>query len=94
MDGHLAFDLYATHGLPLELTRDIAREQGSGCGPGGIYRAMEEHRLASGAGKAFGSMGGGDVDVYRGLSEQLQADGKLGKEGVRYDPYEWFRGGS
>jgi alanyl-tRNA synthetase len=26
LDGRKAFDLYATHGLPLELTRDVARE--------------------------------------------------------------------
>ncbi len=28
MPGEQAFDLYATYGLPLEITRDIAREQG------------------------------------------------------------------
>ena len=29
LDGHIAFDLYATYGLPFEIRRDIAREQGS-----------------------------------------------------------------
>ena len=28
LDGEKAFDLYATHGLPLEITRDIAQENG------------------------------------------------------------------
>jgi alanyl-tRNA synthetase len=28
LDGHRAFDLYATYGLPFEISRDIAREQG------------------------------------------------------------------
>ena len=87
MDGALAFELYATHGLPLELTRDIAREQGLDVDQAGFITAMDEHRVVSGAGKAFGQMGGEDVDVFRGLFDQLLEAGKLAKEGVLYDPY-------
>jgi alanyl-tRNA synthetase len=87
LDGRRAFELYATHGLPLELTRDVAREQGLEVDAEGFQRAMEEHRAASGAGKAFGMLGGGDVEVYREALLDLQAEGKLGREGVRYDPY-------
>ncbi|MEJ5313377.1 MULTISPECIES: alanine--tRNA ligase [Anaerolinea] len=90
LDGRKAFDLYATHGLPLELTRDIAQEQGLDVDQQGFRDAMEEHRLASGAGKAFGPLGGEDVDLYRPALEQLQAEGKIGKEGVEYNPYEWL----
>lgn len=90
LDGHLAFDLYATHGLPLELTRDIVQEQGMQVDDKGFLQAMEEHRVASGAGKAFGAMGGEDVDVYRSVVEGLQSSGKLGTEGVTYDPYMGF----
>jgi len=46
--------LYATLGLPLELTRDVAREQGLDVDEDGYKSAMEEHRKTSGAGKAFG----------------------------------------
>jgi alanyl-tRNA synthetase len=88
MDGALAFDLYATLGLPLEITRDIAQEQGLDVDTVGFKEAMEAHRLASGAGKAFGELGGEDVEVYTNLLAQLRDEGKLGKEGVEYDPYD------
>jgi alanyl-tRNA synthetase len=87
LPGAQAFDLYATYGLPLELTRDIARENGLDVDESGFIRAMEEHRLASGAGETFGVSGGEEVDVYRSLAEELQAQGALDTQGVRYDPY-------
>ncbi|HPH97206.1 MAG TPA: alanine--tRNA ligase [Anaerolineaceae bacterium] len=87
LDGHKAFDLYATLGLPLELTRDVAREQNLDVDVDGFRAAMEEHRLASGAGKAFGSMGGEDVDVFRAILADLKENGSLGDQGVAYDPY-------
>ncbi|MFA5836717.1 MAG: alanine--tRNA ligase [Bellilinea sp.] len=87
LEGEKAFDLYATHGLPLELTRDVAREQFLDVDQSGFTRAMEEHRLASGAGKAFGVMGGEQVDVYRAISQDLKTRGTLGAGGVAYDPY-------
>ncbi|MFM8320135.1 MAG: alanine--tRNA ligase, partial [Chloroflexota bacterium] len=90
LPGEQAFDLYATFGLPLELTRDIAREQGLEVDEQGFRQAMDKHRLASGAGEAFGPLGGEDVDVYRPLLAELQASGKLGKDGVKYNPYEWL----
>jgi len=87
LDGARAFELYATHGLPLEITRDIAREQDLDVDEPGFRQAMEDHKVASGAGKAFGAMGGDDVDVYRAVFEDLNTKGKLGKDGVTYDPY-------
>jgi len=90
LPGDQAFDLYATYGLPLELTRDIAREQSLEVDEAGFRQAMDRHRVASGAGEAFGPLGGEDVDVYRPLLQSLQAEGKLGKDGVAYNPYEWL----
>jgi alanyl-tRNA synthetase len=87
LDGAKAFELYATYGLPLEITRDIAREQELDVDVDGFHRAMEEHRLASGAGKAMGLMGGEDAEFYNSLRKDLQAKGKLGKGGAAYDPY-------
>ena len=87
MDGTKAFDLYATHGLPLEITRDIAREQDLDVDEAGFRKAMDEHRLASGSGKAFGRMGGEDVDVYRAVFESLISKGDLSEKGVGFDPY-------
>ncbi len=90
LSGNVAFDLYATYGLPLEITRDIAREQGLEVDETGFHHAMDQHRIASAGGDAFGPMGGEDVDVYRPMLEHLQTQGKLGKEGVRYNPYQWL----
>ncbi len=87
LDGHLAFDLYATYGLPFEITRDIAREQGLDVDEAGFRAAMDEHRLASGGGKAMGALGGEDAEFYAGVFRALQADGKLSPQGVAYDPY-------
>ena len=88
LDGALAFDLYATHGLPLEITRDIAQEQGLDVDTQGFQEAMEAHRLASGAGKEFGNMGGDDVEIYTQLVEGLTESAKLNAEGVQYNPYQ------
>jgi alanyl-tRNA synthetase len=86
--GAIAFDLYATHGLPLELTRDIAREQGLEVDEAGFRQSMEEHRIASGAGKAFGALGGETVDIYRPLLAQFKEKRLLSDQGVEYDPYQ------
>jgi alanyl-tRNA synthetase len=87
LPGDQAFDLYATFGLPLEITRDIAREQGLDVDEPGFRAAMEMHRLASGGG-AFGELGGEDINVYRQIALSLQESGKLGSDGVLYNPYE------
>jgi alanyl-tRNA synthetase len=87
LDGKRAFELYATHGLPLEITRDILREQSLEVDEKGFRDAMEEHRVASGAGKEFGKMGGEDADLFRTLAEELIEDGSLPSSGVAYDPY-------
>ena len=75
-------------GLPLEITRDIAQEQGLDVDTQGFQEAMEAHRLASGAGKEFGNMGGDDVEIYAQLVDDLTASGKLSPEGIQYNPYE------
>ena len=87
LDGRQSFDLYATLGLPFEIARDIAREQDLDVDETGFRQAMDQHRLASGAGKAFGTMGGEDVEIYRGILKSLVADGKLTPVGIAYDPY-------
>lgn len=87
LDGESAFRLYATYGLPMEITRDVAREQGLEVDDAGFHRAMEEHRLASGKGKAFGPLMEEDVHLYRNLLAELQAHGKLPTKGVKHDPY-------
>jgi alanyl-tRNA synthetase len=87
LDGHRAFDLYATYGLPFEIQRDIAREQGLDVDEAGFNAAKAEHSKASGGGKAMGKLGGEDAEFFAGILRQLQAAGKLGEHGVEYDPY-------
>jgi len=91
LDGRNAFDLYATYGLPFEIARDIAREQDLDVDETGFRTAMDEHRLASGGGKAMGRMGGEDAEFYAGILKELQKTGQLGKDGVEYNPYEWLQ---
>jgi alanyl-tRNA synthetase len=87
LDGHKAFDLYATYGLPFEISRDIAREQGLDVDEAGFNEAKEKHAKASGGGKAMGALGGEDAEFFATILKDLQAKGKLGKDGVEYDPY-------
>jgi alanyl-tRNA synthetase len=87
LEGRKAFDLYATYGLPFEIARDIAREQDLEVDEPGFRAAMDEHRIASGGGKAMGRMGGEDAEFFAGILKDLQKRGKLGDHGVDYDPY-------
>jgi len=87
LPGEQAFDLYATYGLPVEITRDIAREMDLDVDERGFRAAMEEHRLASGAGEVFGVMGGEQTDIYRSVMNELVQKGDLPPQGVDYDPY-------
>ena len=87
LDGHKAFDLYATYGLPFEISRDIAREQGLDVDEIGFNEAKEKHALASGGGKAMGKLGGEDAEFFAVILRDLQSKNKLGKDGVEYDPY-------
>ena len=91
LDGRKVFDLYASSGLPLEIARDIAREQDLDVDEAGFRAAMDEHRLASGGGKAMGRMGGEDAEFYAGIIKDLRKSGQLGKVGVEYNPYEWLQ---
>jgi alanyl-tRNA synthetase len=90
LPGGKAFDLYATYGLPLEITRDIALEQDIEVDVEGFYAAMEEHRLASGAGETFGLFGEENVEIYQNLFSELVKAKKLDPEGTKYDPYDRY----
>ena len=87
LDGRRAFDLYATYGLPFEISRDIAREHGLEVDQASFNAAKEEHSKASGGGKAIGKMGGEDAEFFAGILKDLQKKKKLGEHGVEYDPY-------
>lgn len=88
LDGESAFDLYATLGFPLEITRDILREEGFEVDEAGFHEALERHRIASGAGKAFGEMNNSGVETYQTALSNLVNQGKLPNDGVSYNPYD------
>jgi len=86
ISGQSAFDLYATYGLPFEITRDLAVEHGFTTDEAGFYTAMEQHRLASGDGSGKDQTDE-NIDLYRQILEDLQSSKALGPAGVDYDPY-------
>ena len=83
--GEVAFDLHATYGLPLEITRDVAQERGFTVDEDGFRRARAEHAAASGTG-AFDRYET-EADVYDRLLSELTDAGQLPASGVTYDPY-------
>jgi alanyl-tRNA synthetase len=90
LSGEKAFELYATYGLPFEITRDIAHEQSLDVDETGFRTAMDNHRLASGGGKAMGVHGGEDAEMYNQLMQKLIIEGSIGQDGVSYDPYQFL----
>ena len=85
LSGEDAFELYATFGLPLEITRDVLAELGYAVDEDGYRLALAAHRDLSGGG-AFEEYGT-DLRLYAAIAEELMAAGSLGVEGVEYDPY-------
>jgi alanyl-tRNA synthetase len=83
LDGARAFRLYDTHGLPLEITRDILKEHNLDADEAGFRAAQAQHRLDSEVKLATIEA----QDVYREIRSDLQANGALPESGVKHDPY-------
>ncbi len=90
ISGDQAFNLYATYGLPFEITRDIARESNLDVEEEGFRKAMETHRIASSAGDTLGDLVDDGIEFYQQLLKDLQEEGQLSESGVTYDPYSSF----
>jgi alanyl-tRNA synthetase len=91
ISGEDSFNLYATYGLPLEITRDVAREQGLGVDEIGFESAMEAHRAASSGEDHAQPLTDENIELYRQVLARLKQDGAIGEEGVEYNPYETFQ---
>ncbi len=87
LSGTQAANLYTTFGMPFEITRDIARERGLDVDEDGYKDAMKKHKEKSREDIVADESAGEDVEAYRQFVEELQQQGKLDKNGVRYDPY-------
>ncbi len=83
--GEDAFRLWDTYGFPLDITRDVAQENGFGIDEAGYQAALEQQRQQSGGDQQGAAA---DVSIYVTLLEDLRARGALGEEGVRHLIYE------
>jgi len=82
-----AFRLYDTFGFPLDLTRDVATEQGFTVDEAGFEAALEEQRARARAAQQFAVSDVEELEVYARLAEDLRAQGRLGPDGVEH-PYD------
>ena len=87
LTGPETFNLYATFGLPLEISRDEARKDGLEVDQPGFKQALDSHRLASGAGQFVGEVSTAGADGFRKLKQQLQSDNLIGPDGIEHNPY-------
>ena len=85
LPGERAFYLKATLGLPIQVTKDVAEERGFTVDEAGFAVAEAEHARISGGGQAMGAIELGEF--YRQLLDELRSAGKLGNDGVIYNPY-------
>ncbi len=91
VSGERAFNLYATYGLPLEITRDLVKQWNFTVDEAGYTEARRLHAIASGSG-AFDQYETGS-SVYGDLLHALHESGQM-EGGVDHDPYAGARMGS
>ncbi len=84
--GDRTFHLWDTYGFPLDLTRDVAGEQGFTVDETGFNIALAEQKERSRA--TVQEKVAPDVSVYGALLTDLQREGVLGPEGVQHRIYE------
>ncbi len=76
LPGDAAFRLWDTYGFPLDMTRDIAAENGLGIDMPGYRAALEQQRQRARASAQFGGAGEGkDLSVYASVLDRLPAGG-------------------
>jgi alanyl-tRNA synthetase len=84
--GDVAFKLYDTYGLPIEITKDEAKERGVNVDEAGFATAREAARERNRGGEQFAA----DYDQRRAYGEALdtlKANGTLPASGVDQNPY-------
>jgi alanyl-tRNA synthetase len=79
-----AFRLYDTHGFPLDLTLDVARERGMSVDLEGYRSAMEEQRERARSAAQFGAVPAVDAQVYLDVLHMLKENGGVSSGGVRH----------
>ena len=83
--GEDAFRLWDTYGFPLDITRDVAQENGFSVDEAGYLEALQQQRRQSGSDQAGLAA---DVSVYVTMLEDLRGRGLLDADGVKQLIYE------
>lgn len=86
--GDEAFRLYDTYGYPLDLTREVARENEMIVEEDAFRSAMERAKATSRKFSATGKMDAAAFQIARELYDALKASGALPQTGVSYNPYQ------
>ncbi len=73
LSGEQAFQLHDTYGFPIDLTLEMAAEQGVGVDEEGFRRLMSEQRERAKADARAKKGGGGGNASYRGIADELGA---------------------
>ncbi len=94
LPGDEVFRLYDTFGLPLEITRDVAHEEGFSIDEPGYRAALEEQRRRARESGTFEMDDEETLARYQHLLLRLQEAGRLGDEGVRQNPYDALETGT
>jgi len=84
ISGTEAFRLYDTYGFPLDLTQDVARDQGMTVDLAGYQAAMTEQRERARAATQFGVVETKDAQLYLDILHDLKAAGVLSPGGVKH----------
>ncbi|MCK4316876.1 MAG: alanine--tRNA ligase, partial [Anaerolineae bacterium] len=87
LPGDVAFRLYDTFGLPLEITRDVVTEQGLSVDEAGYQAALEEQRRRARQAETFEASDEETLARYQKVLTHLQEQGLLDESGVEHDPY-------
>jgi len=80
--GEEAFRLYDTHGFPLDLTRDVARDHNMTVDLAGFQRAMARQRERARSAAHFEAIETQDAQVYLDVLSNLKMGGVISPSGV------------
>lgn len=86
--GDAAFRLYDTYGFPLDLTREVARENEMIVNEEAFNLAMSQAKATSRKLSATGKTDAAAFQNARELADALKATGALNAGGVNYNPYK------
>ena len=85
--GEEAFRLYDTYGFPIDLTQDVARDQGLTVDMNGYQQALVEQRDRARSAAQFSIGESGDAQAYLDIAHDLKANGVLPFSGVQQACY-------